>query len=160
MTLKSPRTITLVTTHNHTRDARALYSDLLSEISKENPHAELSIKKLKDALGRTSLDGSWKRSFEAFFNTFTRCVATLEELMDKTVDEEQKLEWLKDAIRDHTEFNRAYISYISSAAINHHTVTFKELFNLLHRLSIDFDAADSKRLQKTSQGCYKDCNQC
>ena len=52
--------------------------------------------------------------------------------MDKTVDEEQKLEWLKDAIRDHTEFNRAYVSYKSSAAINNHTVSFKELFNLLH----------------------------
>ena len=110
MTLKSPRTITLVTTHNHTCDARALYADLLLEFSKENPHAELSIKKLKDALGKTSLDGSWKRSCEAFFNTFTRRVATLEELMDKPVDEEQKLEWLKDGIRDHTEFNCAYVS--------------------------------------------------
>ena len=106
------------------------------------------LSKLKDALGRASLDGSWKRSFEAFFNTFTRRVATLEELMDKTVDEEQKLEWLKDAISDHSEFNRAYVSYKTSAAINHHTVTFKELFNLLHRLSIDFDAAASKKATK------------
>ena len=79
MTLKSPQTITLVTTHNHTCDACALYADLLLEFSKENPHAEISIKKLKDALGKTSLDGSWKRSFEAFFNTFTRRVATLEQ---------------------------------------------------------------------------------
>ena len=148
MTLKSPRTITLVTTHNHSRDACALYADLLLEFSKENPHAELSIKKLKDALGKTSLDGSWKRSCEAFFNTFTRRVATLEKLMDKPVDEEQKLEWLKDGIRDHIEFNRAYVSYKSSAAINNHTVSFKELFNLLHRLSIDFDAADSKKATK------------
>ena len=91
-TLKFPRTITLVTQHNQTRDAHDLYADLLQEFSKENPHTEISIKKLKNSLSRTLLDDSWTRSNAAFFSTFTRRIATLEELTETPVSEDQKFE--------------------------------------------------------------------
>ena len=154
-TLKSPRTITLVTQHNQTRDARALYADLLMEFSKENPHAEISIKKLKNSLSKTLLDDSWTRSNAAFFSTFTRRIATLEELTETPVSEDQKFEWLKDAIRVNSAFNSAYISHKAAARAENKSVNYATVFHLLSDLAVDFDEASPKLSKKQAKAARK-----
>ena len=104
--LKTAKSLTFVRRYEVTKDAQALYTDLLAAYQ-TGVIAENRERHARTAIQNHRLDDSWSRPLESFFTSFEHKLLDLEEIQGKPIEEVDKRKYLQDAISGHDQLYQA-----------------------------------------------------
>ena len=151
-------------THESTKNAQAVYKELLQAYS-DGTTAALTAENLENQLCAMKLDNSWNKPLETFLHLWSTRLHDLKTIRDDSVSDSDKHRWFINSVKSHANLYQGIntaksVEQTLKGMSGCHQITWEQFFNLVldQAQIIDSQNPQSSRRQQRSNNATRSVN--